>query len=190
MQYNPEKAKAKPEKRIEKVASGKVRKKSELRKLADVFISEDVQDVRSYIFSDILIPTIKKALYDIVSNGLHMSLFGEKDRDNKRGNASRVSYRDASMKSKTQRRYEAVRDKYSYDEVIFDTRGEAEEVLERMDELLETYEVVSIADYYDLVGFDSEHTDNKYGWTNLRSACSVRVRDGYTIKLPRPMPID
>ena len=70
------------------------------------------------------------------------------------------------------------------------SEGEAEDVLSRMDELIDTYGVVSVADLYDLVGISCNYTDNKYGWTNLRNAEPVRVRDGYMLKLPKALPID
>lgn len=59
-----------PEKRVEKVISGTVKpkKKSEMQKFADVFISEDVNNVKSYIVMDVLVPAIKKAISDIVTN--------------------------------------------------------------------------------------------------------------------------
>ena len=74
--------------------------------------------------------------------------------------------------------------------MVLETRGEAEDVLSRMDELIDTYGVVSVADLYDLVGISCNYTDNKYGWTNLRNAEPVRVRDGYMLKLPKALPID
>ena len=52
---------------------------------------------------------------------------------------------------------------YDYDDIILESRGEAEDVLERMDELIATYQVVSVADFYDLVGVSGNYTDNKYG---------------------------
>ena len=73
---------------------------------------------------------------------------------------------------------------------VFDTRKEAEEVLDRMDDLIDTYGVVSVADLYDLVGISGNYTDNKYGWTNLRNADVQRVRDGYLLKLPKALPFD
>ena len=68
-----------PEKRVEKVISGTVKpkKKSEMQKFADVFISEDVNNVKSYIVMDVLVPAIKKAISDIVTNGIDMILYGE-----------------------------------------------------------------------------------------------------------------
>ena len=73
---------------------------------------------------------------------------------------------------------------------FFDTRGEAEEVLSRLDELIEMYGLVRVADLYDLVGITGDYTDNKYGWKNIRNARVERTRDGYAIKLPRALLID
>ena len=70
-----------------------------------------------------------------------------------------------------------------------ETSGEAEEVLSRMDELIDTYGVVSVADLYDLIGKSCEYTDNKYGWTNIRNAEPIRVYNGYMLKLPKALPI-
>ena len=58
-----------------------------------------------------------------------------------------------------------------------------------MDEIIDMYGRVSVADLYDLVGITGNYTDNNYGWTNLASAEPIRVRDGYVIKLPKAMPI-
>lgn len=73
---------AAPEKKVEAVVSGgaKTRKKSEAKKLADTFISEDASNVKNYILGDVLIPAIKKAVCDIVTNGIEMILYGETGR--------------------------------------------------------------------------------------------------------------
>ena len=75
-------------------------------------------------------------------------------------------------------------------DIIIENRGDAEEVLVRMDELIATYGLVSVADFYDLVGVSGNYTDNKYGWTDIRGATTVRVGDGYMIKLPRVKPLN
>ena len=54
-----------------------------------------------------------------------------------------------------------------------------------MDELIATYGLVSVADFYDLVGVSGNYTDNKYGWTDIRGATTVRVGDGYMIKVTK-----
>ena len=181
-----------PEKKIEPVVKGKVTtKKNNVRKLTNTFVTEDIQNVKSYVLMDVLVPAIKKAISDIVTNGIDMLLYGETGRSRRKSNASVVSYRNY-YDSRREERYSSSRTRtgYSYDDVVLETRGEAEDVLSRMDELIDTYGVVSVADLYDLVGISCNYTDNKYGWTNLRNAEPVRVRDGYMLKLPKALPID
>jgi hypothetical protein len=184
---------ANEEKRAEKIVQGKVKtKKNELRKLTDVFITEDVANVKQYILMDVLVPSIKKALYDIVVNSLDMSLFGSRGGTGRRSTADTISYRDYNSVSRRDDRGHGparTASGYSYDDIILETRGEAESVLLRMDEIMEEYEIVRVADLYDLVGITGTYTDNDYGWTNIRNARVERVRDGYKIKMPRALPI-
>lgn len=183
-----------PDKKVEKIIAGTVKskKKNEIQKFADVFISEDVTNVKSYILLDVLVPAIKKAISDIVTNGIDMILYGGSGGNKKSSTASKVSYRNYYERENDRRDYNSSRTKtgYNYDDIILDNRGEAEDVLSRMDELISTYGLVSVADLYDLVGVTGNYTDNKYGWTDIRSAQVVRVRDGYLIKLPKALPLN
>lgn len=182
------------QKKIEKVVNGsvKTKRKSEIKKFADVFIREDAQKVKNYILMDVLVPALKKAISDIVTNGIDMFLYGETGHTKKSGSASKVSYRSYYDKREEHRDYNSNRTRtgYDYDDIVLDNRGEAEEVLSRMDELIDVYGLVSVADFYDLVGVTGNYTDNKYGWTDIRSASVVRVRDGYMIKLPRALALN
>ena len=178
-------------KRVEKVVHGKVkvRPKSGLHKLTDVFISEDAANVKSYIVMDVLVPAVKKAISDIVRDGIDMILYGE-SKGRSSSSSSYVSYRDYSRRDEDRFR-DRDRDRrgYNHDDIVLESRGEAEEVITRMDELIETYGVVSVADLYDLVGKTCEYTDNKYGWTNVRNAEPIRVRDGWMLRLPKALPL-
>lgn len=191
--YKEEQKLKESEKKIEKVVTGKVitRKKSKISKFAGEIISEDAHSVGSYIVKDVIIPAAKKLIYDIFTDGIDILLYGESRKGNKRSTADRVSYRnyyDRDSRPSTPRTYAS--SGVSYDDIVLATRGEAEDVLSRMDEIIDTYKIVSVADFFDLVGVRGTPTDNSYGWTNIRTASVVRVRDGYVIKLPRAMPID
>lgn len=179
------------EKKVEKIITGSVRakKKNSIEKLAKVFMPEDVQDVKSYILIDVLVPMIKDAALDIIKT----LFYGEAGRGKRGSAASKVSYRSYYDKENDRRRdYDSsvTRTGYNYDDIILDSRGEAEDVLSRMDELIVTYGLVSVADLYDLVGIPGKYTDNKYGWTDIRSASVVRAREGYLIKLPKALPLN
>ena len=184
----------KSKKKIAPVVNGPVRtkKKNEIVKIKDAFIAEDIRNVGSFIFIDVLVPAIKNAISDIITNGVDMILFGGNGRSKKRGISDKVSYTkyyDRNDRFSSSSKRSSTR--YSYDDIILDSYVEARDVLDRMDELIDQYGIVSVADLYDLGGLIGEHTDNKYGWTNLRNAEPVRCREGgYALKLPRAMPID
>ena len=183
------------EKKVEKVVQGavKTKKKSEVRKFTDVFISEDAANVKNYIFMDVLVPAIKKAVSDIITNGVDMILYGESGRRQRKSPSSQVSYTNYyNRKRDDDRGYSGTRTNngYDYDDIVLESRGEAEEVLERMSELIDVYGVVTVADLYDLVGITGPYTNNKYGWTNLRNAEPIRVNGGYLLKFPKVGPVD
>lgn len=180
-------------KRTEKVVHGKVKtKKNDMRKLTDIFIAEDAANVKNYILMDVIVPSVKKAIYDLIVGALDMSLYGGRGGGGRRPISDKVSYTDYnSLSRRDERSYNRTQTAsgYSYDDIILDSRGEAEAVLSRMDEVMEEYGQVRVADLYDLVGVTGNYTDNNYGWTNIRNAEVVRVRDGYKIKMPRALPI-
>ena len=184
-----------PEKKLAKVISGnaKPKKKSEVRKFTDVFISEDVDSVKSYILLDVLVPAVKKAISDIVTNGIDMILYGESGGNTvKKSTASKVSYRSYYDSGNDRRSQTTTRSSfgYDYDDIVLDNKGEAVMVLERMEEVLSMYGTVSVSDLYELVGISGSYTDNNYGWADLHSASVVRVRDGYKLRMPKVMPLD
>lgn len=186
------------ERKFEKVVTKPVKKKkkSGMAKLAETFIQEDISTVKQKIIEDVVIPAVKKILDDAISESIHMLLYKGEPRE--RGRGPRVSYdryyssyRDRDRdRDRDDRRDERPRPRYSPEDIVLDSRGEAEEILAIMREALETYRNVSVADFYDLVGVTGDYTDNKYGWVDLQSARVVRVSDGYIIKFPRIAPID
>ena len=180
------------EKKIQKRVSkpAKTKKKGELRKIAEEFIVDDVKSIKTYVITDVLIPTIKDTIWDILTNTLDMFLFNGTKDHRKRGKSSpKISYRDYyDSKNDRGRNYE-IRDRFDYDDLEFDSRGEADAVLTGMLETIDQYGVVSVADMYDMADVTAPYTGNRYGWTSLRNAEVVRVRNAYIIKLPKAKPI-
>ena len=181
------------DKKIEKVVKGTVRtkKRSGLTKITEQLVSEDVNNVKSYILTDVFIPAVKKLVYDIITDGFSMILYGSTGAGKKKTIGSNVSYRQFYDRRDDDRRtLSTSSSRFEYDDLIFDSRGEAEAVLNQMDVIIDTYGFVSVADLYDLADLSAPYTSNKYGWTNVSTADVARLRDGgYVIKLPRAMPI-
>jgi len=197
--YKPNSHKSKEEpvaqtsdKRIEKVVVGKAKqkKKSEPRKFFDVFIQDDLTNIGSYIMTDVLIPAIKRTIMDSVK-----AILGEPGGSSRgTSTASKVSYRsfydDRDSGRRTQYNVPQARG-FDYDDILFDSRADADAVLESMLDLVNgQYGIVSIADMYDLANISNDnYTANNYGWTNLRDSRVVATRDGYMLKLPKALPL-
>lgn len=190
--YKEEHKDSRPERKVDSVVKGKVKtkKKNEVTKLKDIFISEDVANVKSYILMDVLVPAVKKVISDVVRDGIDMILWGESGKSREKRSSSYVSYRDYSKTSSREHDRQTRRSSFDYDDLIFESRGEAEAVLNQMCDMIDRYGIVTVADMYDMADLTHPYTSNKYGWTRLGTAEVVRSRDGYIIKLPRAMPID
>ncbi len=196
-------------KKIEKVvAGGVVRRKKPLgKRFAETFVGGDAKGVWNYVLFDVLIPAAKDMASDAVTQAVERMLFGE-NRSSSRRSASRrggkpndyVSYNRYSSPSNPpwhDRRDESSRNvsrraraSHDFDEIILATRAEAEEVIDRLFDLVSKYESASVADLYELVGVTGSYTDDKWGWTDIRGAGATRVRNGYLLDLPKPEPLD
>lgn len=196
-------------KKIEKIVSGTVTKKkrSFLKRFSDVFFGDGVDSVCPYIIHDILIPAVKSTFSDTVRGGIDMLLFGDARGPRggyggyDRGRMPYVSYdsyssggrdrgrdRDERNRDRASRRNRA---NHNFDDILFESRREAEKVLFRLIDLIEKYDSACLADFYDLTGIEHSHTDRKYGWKNLRNANIIPVRGGgYMIDFPSAVFID
>ena len=181
---------------IKKVVTApvKVKKKSPFATAIDSFVQEDLTNIKTYIISDVIIPTIKNTIWDAFTNSLDMILYGKTG--HKRASApgssraSYVSYNKYSDNRNGRVSEEPRRSRYDFGNISFTSKADADEVLRQMDAILDEYKIVTVVDLYDLVGVTGEYTDSKYGWTNLRNATVGRGRDGYYLNLPKPLPID
>lgn len=199
-------------KKIEPVVTGAVRRKKSLgKRFGETFFGGDVRSAMAFVLQDVLVPAVKDTLSDALTKGFEQMIFGESRAPRRRsgysygGSNGYVSYdRYGSSRSSYQRGSVTPRDRddnyrsmsrrgkanHNFDEILMATRHEAETVLSRMYDLLEKYEVVSVSDLYELVGESSDYTDAKWGWTDLRGSGVTRVREGFLLDLPKPIPIE
>jgi|SRR5580765_333726 hypothetical protein len=182
------------------VQGGAVRRKKSLRKqFKETFVAGDARTAISYVLFDVLLPAAKDMVVEAGSQGIEKLIFGDARRRGSTrppsGPTGHISYNRYSMEgsrfSGPQRAISRqARARHNFDEIVLDQRTEAEEVIDRMFDLVSRYESASVADLYELVGLASAHTDNKWGWTDLSGAGVTRIRGGYLLDLPEPEPLD
>lgn len=170
--------------------TAKTKKKSELGKVADSFISEDIRSVGSYVLMEVIIPSVKNTIVNVVKDGIEMIFFGEAKRSDRKSPTSYVSYSRYAEPRESRREYERSGARFDYDEIVFESYGEADKVLEEMGNAIKDYGFVTIGDLYDFAGLDAPpYTSVKYGWDSIRYAEIKRVRGGgYGIELPKAHP--
>lgn len=173
----------------------KIKPRSELSKLTSAFIRMDMHDVVDCLVSDIVVPAIVNLVEDVIINGSRLILRGETARGDSRSRADKVSYRryydDRDRgRDRDDRDRGRTRSVYDYDRISLPSRSDAEAVLNRMQEAIEEYGQVTIADLYEFADVRGEHPTHKYGWTSIKSADVERRRDGYYLKLPTPRSLD
>lgn len=197
---NSEASKKTSDKNVEQVTSGEViRKKKSLRsQLKDTFIAGDLKTSVRYVAFDILLPTLRDMIWEAGSGGIEKLIFGDSRRRGattpQAGPTGYVSYNRYGMSggrgSAPQRAMSrTARARHDFDEIVLESRVEAEEVIDQLFDLVSRYESATVADLYELVGLPSTHTDHKWGWADLRGAGVTRVRDGYLLDVPGPIPL-
>lgn len=189
-----------PEKRVEQITKGNVvRKKKGLgRQFKEDFLGGDLKTAWTYMVIDVALPAARDMIYESASAWFQKLIFGDGLRRRgattpQAGPMGYVQYNRMSQQSQTgpQRAISrAGRSQHNFDEIVLDSRVEAEQVLERMSDVLDKFDVVTVADLYELVGINAAHTDGKWGWSNLTGAGVRHIREGYLLDLPEPLPLN
>lgn len=181
------------------VSSGAVRRRKSLRKqFSETFVAGDFRTAMRYVAFDVLLPAAKDMVVESFTQGIEKLIFGDSRRRGsvhpQAGPTGYVSYNRYSMGNRSSGPSRAIsrqaRSNHNFDEIVLDNRIEAEDVVDKLFELVSRYESATVADLYELVGLNSTHTDHKWGWADLHGAGVTRVRGGYLLDLPEPEPLD
>lgn len=187
------------EPRAEKVASGRRRRRPLGKQFRNVFFSGDARSAIEYTVLEVAIPEAKNLMVDFFVAGLERWILGER-RPRGRGSSpygqitnynqySRGPMRDdrPPMSAATRMMSRQARARHDFGEIVLESRRDADEVIDRMYDILSKYGEVSVADLLELVGIESTYVDKNWGWTDLRGTHIGRPRGGgYSLELPTP----
>lgn len=133
--------------------------------------------------------------YCVVNAALKSSIFTTALKESIAKKAVEVVYGEESVKSRRGvSYYDAYRNDCKAhnrclthcDDIVFQSREDAENALASMADVVKQYGVVSLADVYDIIGkISPSYAANKYGWRSLDKAKVVRCRAGYFIEVPK-----
>lgn len=191
-----------PEKKIERITNAEVviQKQGPWRKFKGMIIEADMGSVGRYIWIDLVIPTIKNVIVDIVEQGIKRTVYGDRRASYRTpssvltGREQRISYDSRSIRNYNPDprgtpqlppiSRSSAQDARGY---IIATREDAEEVLEMLADVIDRYEKVTVADLHEMLGLDSTHVDQIWGWLDVRRAQIRQIREGWILELPDPV---
>lgn len=194
---NTDKAKegGSPEKKV--IAKAKVQKKSAIKEALRTFFVQDLPEIAEHLLIDVAIPAAKNAITDMVTQGIQQLLYGEVD-PRRRSTSGYTSYSRSSRdyrgnayyeSRRTERRESRQSKPTNVEDLVFDTRGDAVDVIEYVAETIEEYGQVSVADLMSSVGIQPRYTDERWGWTTTDAFELRQIREGWLVSADRPEPL-
>lgn len=195
-----------PEKpKLQAVTTSAVQRKMSIgRRIKNALVVDDAQSIGAYLLEDVVIPTVKTLISDIAVGAIERALYGEargrpmsSSRISGRGytpynriysSGSRVTPPDDGPGDKRELSRDARRS-HDFGEIVFESRAEAYEVLDRLNDQIKSFDVATVGDLLDLSGITATHVDENWGWRTLATAQVRRVRNGYILDLERPVKI-
>jgi hypothetical protein len=186
----------------EKVVKGKVTipKKTLGEKLAETFVMADLESVLKSIVSDTIVPKVKSTICDIFESLPRMLLYGD-GKSRPKGSGSSASRNETTPYYKYNRPssydsgYGSAEPsavpyrRTSVENVEFENRSDAEAVLTELRERIYSEGCVSVNTFLTVIGRPEEHsyTKTQYGWNSLADARIEATRNGWVLKLPKPV---
>lgn len=183
----------------EVVVQASVKKKPLPRKIFEsVFNPDGMSEVRTTVKQAAInqaTDAFKNILYSAMTGAVSAVIYGDKkpmnnsytqygnSRQSFGGNNNRPYHRPSSSSA---RYVQSNRIDFDSTTFNFESFGDAQQVMDRMDALMGRYQKVHISDFLAAVGQQSEGAHFTYGWRKLSSMGVSSNEDGYYIILPEP----
>lgn len=182
-----------PHEKQKPVVKGKatVRKKGVASRIVNTFLPDGINSFKERIVDEVIIPRFWDAVFDGLS--VISGRGASQGRTYYSSPAGRFNYSNISNPTKASTistPQQAPKKTYEYDDLVFPNRGDAESVLNEMNQHIYAYDMVRVSDLFEFAGVSCDYTAMKYGWMDISSAKIIRIPGGWSISLPKAMLID
>lgn len=184
-------------------------KKSVGSRIRESFGGENLKSVGLHLLVSVVVPKSKDLLMLLIEEGGHRAIYGDTGRRStgvgpivsnivgssrirttnyNNATASPIIGRVAAESPLSQRD----RNMFDFSGLVIAERDQAEEVIENMYDAIQEFGTVSVADFYDFLEISGNgFTDANFGWDakTFKTADVRKVREGWQLVLPQPIPI-
>ena len=197
--------------------SATIKKSHGLKKLFKGFFVEDLKTVRSNIWKDVIVPSVKTGIANAITGGVYMWLFGKNGTNNGVGNYIRPFWSSGTTAYNNLYRYPGgsvtspgvstgpkvsvgndpsfgkytSMDVYDPEYIRYGSWQDAENVFMNLCERIGLYHVATVKNLYDLSGIQGyEMVLQNWGWYDMPWHKVLPMNDGtFILKLPQPSPL-
>lgn len=181
-------------KRIE-VQDGAIKKKPFWKRVRDTFFVDDCKSIAEHVWKKILVPSIKKLIYDSANQALGQAVYGD--------NAPNANWQNANTRHVDNSSVYAGRSYASRNDAIYNRANRYNTILEgclfaykdvpieiirEAMSWIADFGFISVETFNQMLpaqlAFDTAYTDRDWGWYSLNENCVVQVPGGWTIDLP------
>lgn len=185
------------------------RKESKAKKWLDIFKPDDIRKVRSYAWTDIIVPAIKTTTLNVLSafimNGTPYyrppydpNGYSGYNSFNKYNNPGNVAYNNMFQQQQPTKN-QVSHKVYDYQNIEFDDYNDAVNTLTRLRSHIAQFGRATVADLYDAARQIPRDVDNNYGWTKeynldfarvVATTSSAGPQQVFIIELPKAKPLN
>lgn len=156
------------------------------------------QTMKEFIFDEIVTPLIQRAVVEGVTGAINFLVKGDAYADRKdapKFGKSYINYNGISSGKPNGGNnyvYSGKNAGMDIENVWFESRVDAQRVLDEMNGAIAQYDILTVNGFYDIIGRTSiiDPSNERFGWSDLRNAYVTASRGGWVLHLPRPLPID
>ncbi len=189
------------EKEVKAVVAAPVihKKPTFAQKFKDVFVGGEFKSVVKSITAEVLLPAVRDTIVNVTTKGVERMIYGDRPPPNRPigglGSTSRILYNNAGGRYAPNGRgflpgeSNHVRPQGAMGDYILNSAADAEAVMAQMQDIIDAWQCVSLADFHALLDLPSSYTDQNWGWTSLRFFDIQQTRDGWLLRLPNYEPL-
>lgn len=184
----------------EQIVSGAIHKKKSLgKKFKETFLGGDPKRAGQYILQDVIFYNIRQTIVMAIQQGVERLVLGETMRQRARPlgqYAPRIQYNTTIRRDPREvdafsgpRPTTTARNSHDIGELILGSREEAQLVVEQLTAIADQYDYATVGQLYNLLGWPTTFTDEKWGWQSFANVEIKQVHNGYLVDLPDPDPV-
>ena len=171
-----------------KIVKGEVKKMERLG-VFDLLFAGDIRSAYRLAVREVLRPRLMDIIVNFVDTVTRSFVYGDDAPAHDPAKTGNTPYRTISTSGGVTVQAKAP-DRYDVGTVEFAYYEDAKAVIDGLRNQVHQFKYATLGDFYDFAGQGTVTNDFNYGWKSIGDIRPERTKNGWVIRLPRPIPIE